>query len=148
VIGQVILIILIGLFGALELFPLDAPEGTGRWFGTVAGTLVIVLGAAEVALGASELGPHLTAVPRPRHDGELVEHGIYRLVRHPIYAGVMQLGIGWAAFTGSAPAFAAALALVVWLDLKARREEAWLADHYPGYAAYRARTARFVPRLY
>ncbi len=40
------------------------------------------------------------------------------------------------------------LVLAVVLDLKARREEAWLADRYPDYDAYRAATHRFVPGLY
>jgi protein-S-isoprenylcysteine O-methyltransferase Ste14 len=40
------------------------------------------------------------------------------------------------------------MGLAVWMDLKARREEAWLLARYPGYAAYRARSRRFVPRIY
>lgn len=146
--GQLLLIGLVGVLGLPELVAIGAPDSPGRWIATVVGPLVMLLGAGEVVLGAGELGRHLTAVPRPRHDGELVQHGIYRRVRHPIYAGVMQVCIGWAVFTGSPPSFVAALALVVWLDLKARREETWLIDHYPAYAGYRARTARFVPYLY
>jgi len=33
-------------------------------------------------------------------------------------------------------------------DLKSRREERWLEERYPGYAAYRARTRRLIPGLY
>jgi len=32
--------------------------------------------------------------------------------------------------------------------LKSEREEQWLADHYPGYEAYRARTKRIVPYVF
>jgi protein-S-isoprenylcysteine O-methyltransferase Ste14 len=38
--------------------------------------------------------------------------------------------------------------LGLWLDAKARREERWLVDAFPGYAAYRRRTHRFVPGIY
>ena len=39
--------------------------------------------------------------------------------------------------------------LALLFDLKARREEAWLMERFPKYAAYRARTPRrFVPWLY
>jgi protein-S-isoprenylcysteine O-methyltransferase Ste14 len=41
-----------------------------------------------------------------------------------------------------------ALGLAAVLDLKARREEAWLVVRYPGYAAYARRTRRFLPGLY
>jgi protein-S-isoprenylcysteine O-methyltransferase Ste14 len=41
-----------------------------------------------------------------------------------------------------------AVLLAGWLDLKSRREEAWLVERYPAYAEYRARTARFVAGLY
>ena len=36
----------------------------------------------------------------------------------------------------------------VLLDLKARREEAWLSERFEGYAAYMRRTRRFIPGLY
>jgi len=35
--------------------------------------------------------------------------------------------------------------LAAFLYLKSAREEAWLEARYPGYAAYRARTPRFIP---
>ncbi len=43
---------------------------------------------------------------------------------------------------------AAFLALFGFFDLKSRREEAWLAERFPGYADYRARTKRFIPWAY
>jgi len=42
----------------------------------------------------------------------------------------------------------ATAALAAWLDLKSRREEAWLRGHYPEYEAYRRRTHRFIPGAY
>jgi protein-S-isoprenylcysteine O-methyltransferase Ste14 len=42
----------------------------------------------------------------------------------------------------------ASLLLVEDLDLKARREEAWLSERYPEYAAYARHTHRFVPGVY
>ena len=94
------------------------------------------------------LGPSLSALPAPRPDGELVVTGVYRRVRHPIYAGVIGVALGWAFFVVSPAALVVALALAAWLDLKSRREEVWLLERYPGYAAYRRGTARFVPGAY
>jgi protein-S-isoprenylcysteine O-methyltransferase Ste14 len=77
-----------------------------------------------------------------------VESGIYARVRHPIYAGVIAGAFGWGLVAVSGAALAVAVLLAVWLDLKSRREEAWLLAHHAGYAAYRTRTRRFVPSVY
>ncbi len=114
---------------------------------SLGGALLLVAGWL-VYRGIDDLGSNLTAVPAPVADATLVEHGIYRRVRHPIYAGVIGLGVGWAFFVGSPAALVVALILAAWLDLKSRREEVWLLAHHPGYAAYRRRTQRFVPGLY
>lgn len=112
------------------------------------GLVLLAIGLMVVLRGARDLGRSLTPMPHPRRDAELVETGIYGQIRHPIYAGVILVGIGWATAMASARALLAAVLLVVWLDAKARREEAWLMAQFPGYSAYRARTRRFVPDVY
>ena len=89
-----------------------------------------------------------TAVPRPIEGARLVDRGPYGVIRHPIYAGLIT------AFTGATLLWLAWLSLVatvalfVVLDLKRRREEAWLLERYPEYAGYRSRTKALVPFLY
>ena len=148
VIGQFILLGLVALLSLPELGSLANPEGGVRWLGLVSGAIGLLLGAWLIGVGVRDLGRQITPCPRPPRDGQLVETGIYRSIRHPIYAGVILVGIGWATFTGSLASLVAALALAVWMDLKARREEAWLLARYPGYVAYRTRSWRFVPRVY
>jgi len=77
-----------------------------------------------------------------------VEAGPYRFVRHPIYGGLVLAGIAVALIRASLPVALLTLALAVVLDVKRRREEAWLVDRYPGYADYRARTRALIPFLY
>ncbi|MGH2488953.1 MAG: methyltransferase family protein, partial [Candidatus Limnocylindria bacterium] len=81
-------------------------------------------------------------------EATLIRDGLYARIRHPIYAGVICMGLGWAAATRSLPVLIAAVVLAGLLDLKARREEIWLAERYPEYPGYRARTHRFFPGLY
>ncbi|MFP5342472.1 MAG: hypothetical protein ACLGIJ_06065 [Candidatus Limnocylindria bacterium] len=38
-----------------------------------------------------------------------------------------------------------AAVLAIFFTLKSSREEAWLLDRFPAYAAYRGRTRRFLP---
>jgi protein-S-isoprenylcysteine O-methyltransferase Ste14 len=71
--------------------------------------------------------------------------GAYRLVRHPIYGGLLLLAIGWSVVLSPIALVVTALLAVV-LDMKARHEESMLADRYPEYEAYRRRVRwRFVP---
>ena len=139
---------LIAATGIAGLASGGAWSGPARAAGAVVGGALLALGGAVVVGGALRLGPGLTPLPRPRDDAELVEEGLYAFVRHPIYAGVMSAGLGWALLTASPTALALSATLAGLLDLKARREEAWLLERFPGYEAYRARTRRFVPGLY
>lgn len=147
VIGQFVLFAAIGVLGLPGLASLP-PATVAGWTALVVGLGLIAAGVLLGGMGVLALGPRITALPRPRSDAELVESGVYRLIRHPIYVGVALAGIGWAIAMTSLPSLVAAAVLVTWFDLKARREEAWLLEHFVGYAAYRSRTRRFVPWIY
>jgi protein-S-isoprenylcysteine O-methyltransferase Ste14 len=86
--------------------------------------------------------------PRPLRGAALIETGLYGRVRHPIYSGLLVAAAGWSLATASPWAAAASVVLFGVLDAKARREEAWLVELHPGYAAYRTRTKRFIPAVY
>jgi protein-S-isoprenylcysteine O-methyltransferase Ste14 len=145
--GQLALILAVAVLGALALPAAFEDGGFVRALQIIAGAVLMVTGALVVWIGRGDLGPSLAPTPRPRSDGQLIVQGIYARVRHPIYAGIIELAIGWAGLTGSGWAFAVSLVLAIWLDLKSRREEAWLVERYPEYAAYRERTPRFRPRF-
>lgn len=147
VIGQLALIALLVVVSLPQVSSLWPAGGIG-WARLAVGLIAIAVGGWLAIRGFTDLGESLTPMPRPRADGRLVESGIYAHLRHPIYAGLMLAGIGWSVLTASLPAFLVALLLAAFLDAKARREEAWLLDHYPGYADYRRASKRFVPRIY
>ena len=39
-------------------------------------------------------------------------------------------------------------ALAMFFDIKSRREEVWLAEHFPEYAAYQRRVRKLIPFIY
>jgi protein-S-isoprenylcysteine O-methyltransferase Ste14 len=116
--------------------------------GAVIGIALIAGGVALIGGGIVGLRRQLTAFPRPVDGGRLLEDGVFGVVRHPMYGGGLLFALGWALLTASLATLACAFLLAVFFDLKSRREEAWLAEAFPGYADYRRRTPRLVPWIY
>ena len=110
--------------------------------------LGVGLGLIAFAMVLLRRSKALTAVPRPRDEGSLVVSGPYRFIRHPVYAGLILACLGVAFTRLSWIDLGLPTALFVVLDLKRRREEAWLGQRYPDYDAYRGRTKGLVPFLY
>ena len=106
--------------------------------------------AAAVAgvSGSLLLGKSLTPFPKPPAQAQLVRCGIYSIVRHPIYAGLIALSFGWAYLWDSGRGVALALIQAVLLDIKARREERWLREKFPDYDEYAVKVRRLIPWLY
>lgn len=120
----------------------------GRLWLRVAGGLAFAGGLGLLLAGGAGLGSQLTPFPRPVATGELRQDGVYGLVRHPIYGGVLLGLLGWTLV--SSPLALAPLALACgFFDAKRRREEAWLLEQFPGYPEYRERVPRrFLPYLW
>jgi protein-S-isoprenylcysteine O-methyltransferase Ste14 len=113
--------------------------------------VAIVAGSAGLGLAAAAiatLGRSVSPFPKPPATSELTESGVYALVRHPIYGGVLLLSVAWA--LGLSPwALIPTGALAVALVFKSHLEERWLIERHPAYAGYRARVRRrFVPYLW
>lgn len=123
-------------------------DGAARLAAIVVGLVLIALGGLLALRGVLDLEDALTALPHPRDGASLVDTGAYRLVRHPIYGGIVVGALGWGLATASPLAIAGAPVLLGFFTLKSGREEAWLQARYPGYAAYRARTRRMLPLIY
>lgn len=147
VIGQFVLIGLVVVLSMPRLRDLRPVDPLG-WLAFSLGAAGLGLGGWAVLRAFRDLGPSLTPLPRPRDDAWFVETGIYARLRHPIYAGLMLAALGWSSLTRSLPAFAVAILLALFLDVKARREELWLIERYAPYAGYRLRSKRFLPGVY
>lgn len=112
-----------------------------------AGVALLLLGAGVAAMGARALGRNLTPFPMPGERAQLVRHGIYARLRHPLYTSVIAVALGWALVWQSWPALLLAAALIPFFHAKARREERWLREKFPEYAEYEQRVPRFTPWL-
>lgn len=127
-----------------------APLWRGHW------PLVLSMGLGIVSLcyaawtglrGVRGLGRNLTPLPVPRAGGELITTGIYARLRHPLYAAVMAMGLGWACLWSSGPALGIALLLILFLHAKTLHEERLLRAKFADYNRYAASVPRYFPRL-
>jgi protein-S-isoprenylcysteine O-methyltransferase Ste14 len=109
------------------------------------GLLVAVAGVLLFAWAYRTMGRSFTPFPRPLASGELVVSGPFRLVRHPVYGGLLLLSAGVSLAIGLAGLAGTALLAALWWR-KSAFEERLLAERYPEYASYRARVRRrFLP---
>lgn len=138
--------------GILLLALILAPAGGRPWqYATVfltVGWLLILFAVVLLLWSAKSLGRSLTPFPRPLPGGVLVVTGAYSVVRHPIYLAVVMGALGLSLITYSPTRLAVTVLLLLFFDLKARREERWLREQYPGYAAYTQRVKRLLPWIY
>lgn len=132
----------------LLVVPRVGPEWPHPDLFRLIGAVLAVAGMLLLAWSAVNLGRSLTPFPRPLPQGKLVTGGAYRFVRHPIYFAVLAVCVGLGLATWSPLRLALAAALLVFFDLKARREEIWLQERYPEYASYRQRVKKLVPWIY
>lgn len=115
------------------------------------GLALIVAGFAVLALAVLEhqrrnaAMPNITPTPNAR--AGLVETGMYRYVRHPIYTGVLLGAVGAALAHGHFAVMLVALVMIGFFTYKSKYEESLLRAAYPQYADYMTRTGRFLPFL-
>jgi protein-S-isoprenylcysteine O-methyltransferase Ste14 len=147
VVTQIALILLV-LFGPRNLpgWPIWISPFT--WLGSIGGGVVLLAGILLFMAAIFRLGSNLTAVPYPKDQGTLVETGPYRLVRHPIYCGILLIAIGWAFLIHGWLTLGYAVIMLVFFDIKSRREERWLKEKYLDYSAYQKRVKKLIPFIY
>ena len=114
----------------------------------ITGGILLSIGTGAALAGAIALGRNITPFPKPSEKAQLVRRGIFSLIRHPIYTGVMFASLGWALVWQSWPALLAASGLIPFFDAKTRREEKWLREKFADYGEYEKCVKRFIPWIY
>jgi methyltransferase (TIGR00027 family) len=127
------------LFNAVFFFAPGVP-----WFASALATrvslVVCLAGLALLLVSVFTLRRVIQVAPAPRAGGHLVEAGVYRYLRHPIYTAMVLLVAGLWLRRPTASVAVAGAAVIASLLIKARYEEALLAKQYAEYPRYRART--------
>jgi len=135
----------LGLFVQLFL-PEILPITDNALVPRVVGVILFALGLFIASLARLELGNNWSDIEtgQVRQNHVLVNQGVYRYIRHPIYTGDLMLLLGFELCLNSWLVVAVVIIAIPTI-YKAVREEKVLAETVTGYEAYRAQTKRFIP---
>ena len=142
---------ILGILGAFL-----APYTDQKDFWTIDGETVRWIGVGVFLLGGIVrlwpvfvLGRRFSGLVAIQPGHTLVTTGIYSVIRHPSYLGLLINPIGWAlAFRSVVGLILAALMLIPTIA-RIRSEEALLLSQFGSeYEAFRARTWRLIPGIY
>ena len=120
------------------------PNGLLLWIGYA----TFILGAIIALIAAFNLGKNLTPLPRPKENAVLIQDGLYRFVRHPIYFGVIVLCLGWGLIQQSTLVWLYVVIIALFFDIKSRKEEQWLVERFSTYTDYQGRVRKLIPWVY
>lgn len=129
----------------LCLLPVGPTLGPGA-----RGLGLALLGAAGLVgiLAFAALGSDTRVSPVPAQGSTLRTSGIYRVIRHPMYAAVLLACLGVVVSSARVLALVALAALMIVLHLKAGFEDRLLRARYgASFDGYRARVPAILPGL-
>jgi protein-S-isoprenylcysteine O-methyltransferase Ste14 len=118
------------------------------WWRAGLGTVLFVLGLGFAVWARVQLGRNWGTPMTQKNDPELVTSGPYRLVRHPIYSGILTAGVGTSVALSWQWLVPVLLAGAYFL-YSAIVEERFLKEHFPDtYGAYKNSTKMLVPFIF
>jgi protein-S-isoprenylcysteine O-methyltransferase Ste14 len=147
----------IGAFTVIGLLLGFFPAYTDRiGFWTIDGETIRWLGLALYVAGGAlrvwpvfVLGHRFSGLVAIQAEHTLVTGGIYGVIRHPSYLGLLVNALGWALAFRSGVGVLLVVALLPVLVGRIRAEEALLQAQFGAeYDTYRARTSRLLPGVY
>jgi protein-S-isoprenylcysteine O-methyltransferase Ste14 len=144
-------LILLGLLSAylpaytdrIDVWTFDGE--TVRWLGV----LLAAIGGALRLWPVFILGLRFSGLVAIQPGHALVTTGLYGVVRHPSYLGLLVGSLGWALVFRSIVGLLLLILTIPVILARIRAEEALLKTEFgAGYEAYRRRTSRLIPGFY
>jgi protein-S-isoprenylcysteine O-methyltransferase Ste14 len=112
------------------------------------GAIVMVAGLLFAVWAREHLGSNWSSSVTIKQGHELITTGPYRVVRHPIYTGILAGLLGTAIALSQVRGFIAFALIFIVLWLKLRMEEQWMRSQFgETYTTYAHQTAALLPYL-
>jgi protein-S-isoprenylcysteine O-methyltransferase Ste14 len=116
----------------------------------VAGALCLAIALWLFYRSHADLGTNWSVTLELRQEHRLITQGVYRAIRHPMYSALILYAVGQALVIPNWVAgFANLIVMALLVPMRLGAEEKMMVDQFGDeYAAYSARTKRFVPGVW
>ncbi len=112
----------------------------------IVGLVLFVIGLTITLVAHGTLRRFYSSTLVIRVDHQLISHGIYRFIRHPIYLGTILAFIGISVYASSLYGLLIMLALIGVFLNRIRMEERMLTDEFgDAYRTYKKVTSKLIP---
>ncbi|MEO9003817.1 MAG: isoprenylcysteine carboxylmethyltransferase family protein [Ginsengibacter sp.] len=113
----------------------------------LAGIIFTIAGIIISFAALFALNKNLSPFPTPKPGAELIQSGIYKYIRHPIYAGILFFTFGYSLYSENTLRLLIFFLLLILFRFKAAYEENLLQDKFSDYAIYKKKTGMFLPGM-
>jgi protein-S-isoprenylcysteine O-methyltransferase Ste14 len=107
--------------------------------------IITLVGILLIGISLLLLNKNLTPFPTPKQDSELIKTGVYKIIRHPIYTGLILTTFFYALYSHSLVKIVIAIILFILFYFKSKYEESLLCIKFPDYYNYIKHSYRFFP---
>jgi protein-S-isoprenylcysteine O-methyltransferase Ste14 len=114
---------------SLDIYKIDLPDMIGYL-----GITLVVLGIVVFLTGL------ITIRSLESYEGDLITHGIYSKIRHPMYLGFILWLLGMPVFYGGLLSFALCIVFIANVLFWKYLEEKELVNRFPAYKEYKKKT--------
>lgn len=135
-------IVLFGLFIFIPEFQLSFVKNA-----SFLGLFIMVFGGIVCAVSILQLNKNLSPFPSPKANSNLITTGLYSIIRHPIYLGILLLLGGYALFRFDLYKIIVVIALYILFHFKSSYEERLLEAKFSDYKNYKKKTGKIFPRI-
>lgn len=124
-------------------------SGAASVVAAVAGVALAVVAGVATVVAQVQMGASWRIGVRAGERTDLVTSGLFRLVRNPIFTGMLAVAAGLALLVPNAPTIAGAVIAAVAIAVQVRlvEEPNLVAVHGDAYRRWAASTGRFLPGL-
>lgn len=136
---QMLILFLFFVFPGIHYFDWPKPV---FWTGSVIAAVGLLFSVVAIANLGDALSPYASPAPK----GNLVTHGLYGYIRHPLYTGILIIFLGLALAFSMLSKFIILFIALLFFIKKAKYEESLLLKKYPDYKQYREENGMFFPK--
>ncbi len=114
----------------------------------IIGISITLIGALIALIALLQLNTKLSPFPSPKSNATLITNGIYKFIRHPIYAGIIFITFGYGLYIVSLYKIIISMLLYILFHFKSSYEERRLKITFITYETYKKSSGRFFPNFF